>query len=89
MGGYGVAVRRLDPWRAKAGVRGFRLTLGARRGDGQGGPNPLETLLAALGSRLLTSLQAVAEASRLEIREGWAELTATRADRPPRIKEVR
>lgn len=45
--------------------------------------------MAALGSRLLTSLQAVAEASRLEIREGWAELTATREDRPPHIKEVR
>jgi len=52
------------------------------------GFNPVETLLSAMGSCLLTSLQMVAELSRLPIDEAAITLTAIREDRPPRLVAI-
>ncbi|AEJ41863.1 hypothetical protein TPY_3711 [Sulfobacillus acidophilus TPY] len=85
---YSVTVSRQDVNHAVATTRSFSLTLGARRGDLTAGFNPVETLLSAMGSCLLTSLQMVAELSRLPIGETAMTLTAIREDRPLRLVAI-
>ncbi len=85
---YRVTVTRHDANHAVATTRSFSLTLGARRGEVTAGFNPVETLLSAMGSCLLTSLQMVAELSRLPIDDTAITLTATRDDRPPRLVAI-
>ena len=87
---YAVDVERTaDGAHAEARVRDFTLTTGARRGDPTVGPNAVETLLAAAGTCLLTSLGGVAEASRVDLQSASIALEAERQDRPPRLTVVR
>jgi len=85
---YEVVVTRQDAEHAVAQTREFALTLGARRGDSEAGFNPVETLLSAMGSCLLTSLQMVAELSRVPVDGMTISLAATREDRPPRLVAI-
>ncbi|MFN4232681.1 OsmC family protein [Thermus sp.] len=85
---YRVEVRRLDADRAVAEVRGFSLILGARRAHMEAGFNPVETLLAALGSCLLTGIQFVAESSKVPLEGARVVLEAAREDKPPRIAHM-
>lgn len=87
---YAVDVERTeDGAHAEARVRDFTLRLGARRGDPTVGPNAVETLLAALGTCIITSLGGVAEASRVDLGDVRVALEADRQDRPPRLTAVR
>jgi uncharacterized OsmC-like protein len=74
--------------RARTKVREFTLATGAHRGDPDAGPNAVETLLAAVGSCLLTGLGMVAEGSRIPLDAVAIDLHAQRSDRPPRITSV-
>ncbi|WP_234553638.1 OsmC family protein [Thermus caliditerrae] len=85
---YSVEVRRQDAQRAVAETRGFSLVLGARRADMEAGFNPVETLLAALGSCLLTGIQFVAESSKVPLEGARVVLEAHREDKPPRIVRI-
>jgi putative redox protein len=82
---YTVTVERTDASHVTAATREFRLTLGARRADLTAGFNPVETMLAAMGSCLLTALQMVAELSRLPVGSMAMELEAVRQDKPPTV----
>lgn len=87
---YTVEVERTaDGAHAEARLRDFTLAMGARRGDPTVGPNAVETLLAAVGACLLTSLGGVAEASRVELRAARVSVEADRQDRPPLLTAVR
>lgn len=86
---YQVRVERIDSQHARAFVRSYALELGARRADTEAGFNPVETLLAAAGACLLTSLQFVAETSRIPLDGAWVELEATRQDKPPTLTQIR
>lgn len=86
---YRVKVERTDDRHARASVRGLSLELGARRADLEAGFNPVATLLSAAGACLLTSVQFLAETSRIPLAGAWAELEATRQDKPPTLTEVR
>lgn len=86
---YRVRVTRVSDAHAQAAVRTFFLELGAHRADDDAGFNSVETLLASLGSCLLTSLNFVAELSHVPIEGAWIELDATRQDRPPIIVAIR
>lgn len=82
---YQVQVRRKNAQQAVATTRTFHLTLGAKRGDETAGFNPVETLLSAMGTCLLTSLAMVAELSRVSLEAMEIEVTGTRQDKPPRL----
>ncbi|GIW37401.1 MAG: hypothetical protein KatS3mg073_1546 [Meiothermus sp.] len=86
---YQVRVERVDAQHARAFVRSYALELGARRADTEAGFNPVETLLAAAGACLLTSLQFVAETSRIPLDGARVELEATRQDKPPILTRIR
>ncbi len=79
---YHVTVYRSDADHAIATTRTFQLTPGVRRADPTAGFNPVETLLVALGSCLLTALTAVADLSRVPMDSASIALTATRQDQP-------
>ncbi len=81
--------RSADGLRARTRVRQFSLDTGAHRGDLEAGPNAVETLLAAIGSCLLTGLGMVAEGSRIPLDAVAIDLEAERSDQPPRITSVR
>jgi putative redox protein len=85
---YTVQVRRQDVRHVTATAGAFALALGAHRGDAEAGFNPVETLLAALGSCLLTALQLVADLSAVPLTDASVELTAVRQDKPPRLVSV-
>lgn len=85
---YEVEVQREDARHASARVREFRLELGAKRADGTAGFNPVETLLAALGDCLLTSLDMVAGFSRIPLAGVRIVVSARRQDRPPTLVGV-
>ena len=89
MQSYKVEVRRIDRMHAEALVRDFSLTLGARRADPAAGFNPVETLLSAVGDCLLTSLDHVAETSRVAIAEASVKLEAERQEKPPLLTHIR
>ncbi len=89
MQSYKVRVRRMDPYHAQAKVRDFSLALGARRADPAAGFNPVETLLSAVGDCLLTSLDHVAEGSRVQIAEASVEVEAERQEKPPILTHIR
>ncbi|POB12108.1 osmotically inducible protein C [Sulfobacillus sp. hq2] len=85
---YTVDVARTSDGIADASVRSFHLTLGARRGALSLGFNPVETLLSALGSCLMTSLAMVSELSRVPITTMHMHLRGTRQDKPPVLVAV-
>ena len=85
---YAVHVRRDDQQHVAATTRQFSLTLGARRADATAGFNPVDTLLSALGSCLLTALQMLAERSRVPMTGMAVQLTGVRRDQPPQLASV-
>ena len=85
---YEVQMRRQSAQQVIASTRDLSLTLGAKRGDPEAGFNPVETLLSALGSCLLTALQMVAELSRVPITGMAIQLTGARQDQPPQLVSV-
>jgi len=85
---YEVQVYRVDPLHVQARVRDVSVTLGAKRADTAAGINPVETLLAAMGSCLLTALATVADLSRIPVDHTGMLLQATRQDKPPRVVGV-
>jgi len=86
---YQVQVTRVDPQHVRAVTRSFDLTLGAKRADETAGFNPVETLLSALGSCLLTGLALVADLSQIPMDAVAIHLEATRQDRPPKLVSIR
>lgn len=85
---YQVQVHRLNAQTVQASTRSFSVVLGAKRADETAGMNPVETLLSALGSCLLTSLAMVAELSHIPIGDVGVEVMGTRQDKPPRLVSV-
>ncbi|MCL6527249.1 MAG: OsmC family protein [Thermaceae bacterium] len=86
---YSVHLERTDPRHVRATVRLFTLELGASRADPEAGFNPVETLLSAAGTCLLTGLQFVAQTSQIPLEGAWVELEATRQDKPPVLTQIR
>ena len=85
---YAVTVTRQDERHAAAAARGHELMLNVKKGDGAAGFNAAETLLAALGTCLLTNVNAIAAKMRLQIDEARVEFTAVRQDNPPLLTQV-
>jgi uncharacterized OsmC-like protein len=86
---YQVSVESRDRLRAQASSHGHSLTLGVRRGDPAYGFNAAETLLAALGTCLITNLIALGAKMRLAIEGLEVQVEGDRLDDPPRLVEVR
>lgn len=86
---YAVTVTRQDERHAKAIARGHELALNIKKGDGLAGFNAAETLLAALGTCLLTNINAIAAKMRLQIDDVQVFFTAVRQDEPPMLTEIR
>lgn len=85
---YTVTVARQDESHAVASARGHELTLNVKKGDGAAGFNAAETLLAALGTCLLTNINAIAGKMRLQIDDARVAFTAVRQDNPPLLTQV-
>lgn len=73
---------------AIATVRSFTLELGAKSGDPSVGFNPAETLLAAVGGCITSSLGLVASNSGVQIDGLKVHVTGVRQDSPPRIISI-
>ena len=71
-----------------ATVRGFGLELGAKSGDPTVGFNPAETLLAAVGACITSSLGLVASNSDVEIGALEVVVSGIRQDAPPRMISI-
>lgn len=85
---YVVDVVRTRAGHALAETRSFHLDLGSHRGDPTVGFNPVETLLSALSSCLMTSLAMVSEMSRVPIEQMRMTVHGTRQDKPPVLVAV-
>lgn len=86
---YRVEVTRQDEAHALASSHGHTLPLGVRRGDSTAGFNAAETLLAALGTCLLTNINALAAKMHLQVNGVRVEIEGDRRDKPPSIVEIR
>jgi uncharacterized OsmC-like protein len=86
---YAVTVTRQDERQAVAAARGHELTLNIKKGDGSVGFNAAETLLAALGARVLTNVNAIAAKMRLYLNDAQMRFTAVRQDEPPILTKTR
>lgn len=83
---YSVSLdRHEDGARATASVRDFSLELGSRAGDLSVGFNPVETLLAAAGTCIMSSLGLVARNSDVNVEGMSVSARATREPDPPRL----
>lgn len=85
---YAVTIARQDASQAIATAREHQLTLNVKKGDSAAGFNAAETLLAALGTCLLTNINAIAEKMRLQIDDAQVTFTAVRQDNPPLLTNV-
>ncbi len=86
---YHVAVARQDDAHALAEAREHSLTLNIKKGSGEAGFNAAETLLAALGTCILTNVNAIGDKMKLDVRSARIEFDATRRDEPPVLTEIR
>ncbi len=86
---YHVSVTRQDESRALAETRGHALTLNVKKGGGEPGFNAAETLLAALGTCILTNVNTISAKMHLDIRAARIEFDAVRRDEPPALTEIR
>jgi len=82
-------VRQPDGIRTAVTVRDFSIVLGAHRGDASAGFNAVETLLSAVGACLTSSLNMVAELSRVQLIEMEVDVSGVRQDKPPTLTEIR
>ena len=85
---YHVAVTRQDDSHALAETREHAITLNVKRGAGEAGFNAAETLLAALGTCLMTNVNAIGAKMRLDIRSARIEIDAVRQDEPPKLTDI-
>lgn len=85
---YRVTVERQSSRQARAQARDHILFLNILKGDGSAGFNAAETLLAALGTCLLTNVNALARKMHLRIDGARVELEASRRDKPPTLEYV-
>lgn len=86
---YHVNVTIQDDSHALAETRGHHITLNVKKGAGEAGFNPAETLLAALGTCMLTNVNAISEKMHLKIESARIEFDADRRDEPPALTEIR
>jgi putative redox protein len=86
---YHVTAEIQDASHALIETRGHRLTLNVKKGSGEAGFNAAETLLAALGSCILTNVNAIGEKMRLKVDSARIEFEANRRDDPPALTEIR
>lgn len=85
---YAVNVSRQDESRALAETRGHALTLNIKKGAREAGFNAAETLLAALGTCILTNVNAIGAKMKLDIRAARLEFEAERQDEPPILTQI-
>jgi putative redox protein len=86
---YHVTVERQDEFGARASAHGHTLSVGVKRGDSTAGFNAAETLLAALGTCLITNVNALSEKMRLHVDSVRVEIEGDRRDEPPGIVQIR
>jgi len=85
---YHVTVSRQGEAHAIAEARGHTLALNVKKGDGAAGFNAAETLLAALGTCILTNVNSLANKMRLQIDDARIEFDAVRRDEPPALTRI-
>ncbi len=86
---YRVTVTAHDADRGVAQAREHVVAVNLRRGGGAAGPNAVEMLLSALGTCLLTNVQALAAKMRLPLTQAWVTLEGVRQERPPCLVSIR
>ena len=86
---YQVNVTIQDDSHALAEARGHQLTLNVKKGAGEAGFNAAETLLAALGTCILTNINAIGAKMHLQIDAAHIEFEADRRDEPPALTQIR
>ena len=86
---YQVNVTIQDDSHALAEARGHQLTLNVKKGAGEAGFNAAETLLAALGTCILTNINALGAKMHLQIDAARIEFEADRRDEPPALSQIR
>ena len=86
---YHVNVTIQDDSHALAETRGHRLLLNVKKGAGEAGFNAAETLLAALGTCMLTNVNAISEKMHLKVDAARIEFDADRRDEAPALTEIR
>ena len=86
---YQVSVERQGEAHALASAHGHTLTLGARRGDPSAGFNAAETLLASLGTCLITNINSLAARMHLQVDAVRVEIDGVRRDKPPAMVQIR
>lgn len=85
---YRVSVIQQDEDQAWAETHGHHLLLNIRKGSSEVGFNAAETLMAALGTCLLTNVNAFAKKMGLRIDKARVEVSAVRLDNPPTLTEI-
>jgi len=85
---YRVQVRREDEAHATASTRNHELRLGVRRGDPTAGFSAVETLLAALGTCIITNVNSLAEKMHLQVDEVTVDLAGYRREDPPALVRI-
>lgn len=83
-----VTVINQDGYHALAQAREHTLLLNVKKGSGEAGFTAAETLIAALGTCLMTNINGIGEKMRLKIDEARIEFTATRSDDPAVITDL-
>ena len=83
-----VVVTKQDASHAVAIAREHQLVLNVKKGSGEAGFTAAETLLAALGTCLMTNINGIGEKMQLTIDEIRIEFDAYRTDEPPIISEI-
>ncbi len=87
---YRVSLRRQENGETTiASVRDFELRLASKSGDPSVGINPAETLLAAVGACITSSLGLVARNSRVRLDRVEVVVEGTRQDSPPMMIFIR
>ncbi len=86
---YHVVVIRTDEANARALNQAHELTLNIKKGSSEAGFNAAETLLAALGTCLLTNVNAISQKMHIQIEDARVELDAVRRDEPPALTKIR
>ncbi len=86
---YHVTVTRRDAAHAVAETRGHTLSLNVKKGDGAAGFNAAETLLAALGTCILTNVNSISQKMNLQIDDARLEFDALRRDDPAALVQIR
>ena len=83
-----VVITRQDDAHAVAEARDQVMVLNVKKGSGEGGFTPAETLMAAIGACLLTNVNAIGDKMRLKIEEARIEFDSERRDEPPALTQI-